>query len=83
VGAERGDNGTMAGTITVHLDDEAERALDVLTRDGSSRSAAVRRAILEAAARHHQAIEARRAVLRIDLGTPDGVNVAEELARER
>jgi Arc/MetJ-type ribon-helix-helix transcriptional regulator len=72
----------MAGTITVHLDDEAERALDVLTRDGNSRSAAVRQAILEAA-RHHQATERRRAALRMDLGPPDGVNVAEKLARER
>ncbi len=29
------------------------------------------------------AAEMRRAVLRMDLGEPDGVNVAEELARDR
>ena len=73
----------MADTITVRTDDETEHALDVLTRDGSSRSAVIRRAVLEAARRRERAAEMRRAVLRMDLGEPDGINVAEELARDR
>jgi hypothetical protein len=55
----------------------------VLTCDGSSRSAAIRQAVLEAASRRERAAEMRRAVLRMDLGQPDGVNVAEVLARDR
>ena len=59
------------------------RLLGVLTHDGSSRSAAIPQAVLEAARRRERAVEMRRAVLRMDLGQPDGVNVAEELARDR
>ena len=55
----------------------------MLTRDGSSRSAAIRQAVLEAARRRERAAEMRRAVLHMDLGQPDGVNVAEELAGDR
>jgi predicted transcriptional regulator len=73
----------MADTITIRTDDETEHALDVLTHDGISRSAAIRQAVLEAAGRRERAAEMRRAVLHIDLGQPDGVNVAEELARDR
>ena len=73
----------MADTITIRTDDETEHALDVLTRDGTSRSAAIRQAVLEAARRRERAAEMRRAVLRMDLGQPDGVNVARELARDR
>jgi hypothetical protein len=73
----------MADTITIRTDDETEHALDVLTYDGSSRSAAIRQAVLEAADRRERAAEMRRNVLRMDLGGPDGVNVAEELARDR
>ena len=73
----------MAGTITIRTDDETEHALEVLTHDGSSRSAAIRQAVLEAAHRRERAAEMRRNVLRMDLGTPDGVNVAEELAQDR
>jgi Arc/MetJ-type ribon-helix-helix transcriptional regulator len=73
----------MADTITVRTDEETEHALDVLTHDGSSRSAAIRQAVLDAARRRERAAEMRRAVLRMDLGEPDGVNVAEELARDR
>jgi len=73
----------MADTITIRTDEETEYALDVLTRDGSSRSAAIRQAVLEAARRQERAAEMRRAVLQMDLGQPDGVNVAEELARDR
>ena len=75
--------GDMADTITIRTDEETEYALDVLTLDGSSRSAAIRQAVLEAASRRERAAEMRRAVLRMDLGPPDGVNVAEELARDR
>jgi predicted transcriptional regulator len=73
----------MADTITIRTDDETEHALEVLTQDGSSRSAAIRQAVLEAASRRERAAEIRREVLRMDLGKPDGVNVAEELARDR
>jgi Arc/MetJ-type ribon-helix-helix transcriptional regulator len=73
----------MADTITVRTDTETEHALDVLTQDGSSRSAAIRRAVLEAAERRERAAEMRRAVLRMDIGQPDGVNVAEGLASAR
>ncbi len=73
----------MADTITVRTDAETEHALDVLTHDGSTRSAAIRRAVLEAAERRERAAEMRRAVLRMDIGQPDGVNVAEELASAR
>jgi Arc/MetJ-type ribon-helix-helix transcriptional regulator len=73
----------MADTITIRTDEETEHALDVLTYDGSSRSAAIRQAVLEAARRRERAAEMRRAVLQMDLGQPDGVNVADELARDR
>ena len=73
----------MADTITFRTDEETEHALDVLTHDGSSRSAAIRQAVLDAARRRERAAEMRRAVLHMDLGEPDGANVAEELARDR
>jgi predicted transcriptional regulator len=73
----------MADTITIRTDVETEHALDVLTHDGRSRSAAIRQAVLEAASRRERAAEMRRRVLQMDLGKPDGVNVAEELARDR
>lgn len=73
----------MPDTITIRTDEETEHALDVLTREGASRSAAIRQAILEAASRRERAAQMRRDVLRMDLGQPDGINVAEELARDR
>ena len=73
----------MADTITIRTDEETEHALDVLTREGTSRSAAVRQALIEAASRRERAAQMRREVLRMDLGQPDDVNVAEELARDR
>ena len=72
----------MTDTITIRTDEETEHALDVLTHDGSSRSAAIRQAVLEAAHRE-RAAQMRRALLRMDLGQPDDVNVAAELARDR
>jgi hypothetical protein len=73
----------MADTITIRTDDETEYALQVLTHDGLSRSAAIRQAVLEAASRRERAARMRREVLRMDLGETDGVNVAEEMARDR
>jgi hypothetical protein len=73
----------MAGTITIRTDDETEHALQVLTHDGLSRSAAIRQAVLEAASRRERGARMRQEVLRMDLGEPDGVNVAEEMARDR
>jgi predicted transcriptional regulator len=73
----------MADTITIRTDDETDRALDVLTHGGISRSAAIRQAVLEAADRRERAAQMRREALRMDLGEPDGVNVAEELALDR
>jgi hypothetical protein len=75
--------GGMAATITICTDDAAEHALDVLTQDGSSRSAAIRQAVLEAASRRERAAEMRRDVLRMNPGQPDGINMAEELAHDR
>ncbi len=73
----------MAETITIRTDEETERALDVLTDGGITRSAAIRQAVLEAARRRQRATQMRREVLRMDLGQPDGVDVAAELARDR
>jgi predicted transcriptional regulator len=73
----------MADTITVRTDDETEHALDVLTQGGISRSVAIRQAVLEAASRRERAARMRREILRMELGEPDGINVADELARDR
>lgn len=73
----------MTETITIRTDVATEHALDVLTHDGTSRSAAIRQAVLESAARRERAAQMRRAVLRMNLGDPDGVNVADELSRAR
>jgi hypothetical protein len=73
----------VAETITIRTDAATEHALDVLTSDGTSRSAAIRRAVLESAIRRERAAQLRREVLRIPLGEPDGVTVADELARDR
>jgi predicted transcriptional regulator len=73
----------MAETITIRSDRETEHALDVLTEGGVSRSAAIRQAVIEAAERRERAAEMRRAVLHMDIGQPDGVDVAAELSRDR
>jgi hypothetical protein len=75
--------GCMTETITVRTDAATEHALEILTHDGISRSAAVRQAVLEAAARRERAADMRRAILRVPLGEPDGINVADELSRSR
>ena len=73
----------MTETITIRTDDDTEHALDVLTHDGVSRSAAIRQAVLEAAARRERAAEMRHAILQMPLGEPDGINVADELSHAR
>jgi hypothetical protein len=75
--------GGVAETITIRTDAATEHALDVLTSDGTSRSAAIRRAVLESAMRRERAAQLRREALRMPLGEPDGVSVADELARDR
>ena len=73
----------MAETITIRTDEETEHALDVLTGEGMSRSAAVRQAVIQAAERREHAAQLRRAVLAMDIGEPDGTDVAAELASDR
>lgn len=73
----------MAETITIRTDEETEHALDILTHEGISRSAAVRQAVIQAAERRERAAQLRRAVLTMDIGEPDGINVGAELARDR
>jgi predicted transcriptional regulator len=73
----------MAETITIRTDEETERALDILTSEGISRSAAIRQAVIQAAERRERAALLRRAVLAMDIGEPDDVDVAAELARDR
>lgn len=73
----------MTATITIRSDIETEHALDALTKSGVSRSAAIRQAVLETAARRERATQLRQAVLDMHLGEPDGVNIADELSRAR
>lgn len=73
----------MADTITIRTDEETEHALDVLTHGGVSRSAAIRQAVLETASRRERAAQMRREILKMDIGQPDGISVADELARDR
>jgi len=73
----------MAETITIRTDEETEHALDVLTGEGMSRSAAIRQAVIQAAERRERAAQLRRAVLAMDIGEPDGIDIAAELARDR
>jgi len=73
----------MADTITIRPDAETSHALDVLTQDGASRSAVIRQAIIEAGLRAERAAAMKRAILRMDLGEPDGVDVGRLLAAGR
>lgn len=67
-------------TLTIRTDPEVERALDALTREGQSRSQAVRAAILEAERAHRRArLRAEAEQLRND---PDDVAASRELAAE-
>ncbi len=57
----------MAETITFRPDDDALRALAVLTQDGTPVSAAVRRALIDAArARAGEHVQAEAAALALD-----------------
>lgn len=57
----------MAETITFRPDEDARRALSVLTRDGTPVSAAVRGALIDAArARAHQRLQAEATELAND-----------------
>jgi Arc/MetJ-type ribon-helix-helix transcriptional regulator len=73
----------MADTVTIRTDTDTEHALDVLTRDGTNRSEAIRQAILEAAVRRERLAEMKRAFLRQPMAAPDGINLADDIARER
>ena len=75
--------GGMADTVTIRTDADTEHALNVLTRDGTNRSEAIRRALLEAAVRRERLAEMKRAFLRHPMPAPDGTNLADDIARER
>jgi Arc/MetJ-type ribon-helix-helix transcriptional regulator len=67
-------------TLTIRTDPEVERALDVLTSEGKSRSEAVRAAILEAERSHRRArLRAEAEALRDD---PEDVAASQALAAE-
>lgn len=67
-------------TLTIRTDPEVERALELLTREGQSRSEAARSAILEAERTHRRArLRAEAEALRND---PDDVAASRELAAE-
>lgn len=68
------------GSLTIRTDAEVENALVALTSEGSSRSEAVRLAILEAERSHRRArLRAEAESLRDD---PDDAAAARELAAE-
>jgi Arc/MetJ-type ribon-helix-helix transcriptional regulator len=68
------------GTLTIRTDPEVERALESLTRDGQSRSEAVRAAILVAGREKRRArMRAEAEALRND---PDDVAASRRLAEE-
>lgn len=58
----------MASAVSVRLDDEVQRALNTLEAAGLTRSEAIRKAILDAAAalRRNEALRAEVAVLEAD-----------------
>lgn len=70
----------LMNTLTIRTDPEVERALESLTREGQSRSEAVRVAILEAERAHRRArLRAEAEELRNDR---DDVAASRELAAE-
>ena len=58
----------MAQAVSVRLDDEVQRALRTLEASGLSRSEAIRKSILDAAAalHHNEALRAEVAALELD-----------------
>ena len=69
--------------MTIRTDADTEHALDILTSDGSSRSAVSggrcwkRRPVVSGRPR------CAAPYCRMDLGEPDGVDIADELSRSR
>jgi hypothetical protein len=60
-------DGVMAHTITFRPDEDARRALSILTEDGTPVSVAVRRALIDAAhTRAHQRLRAEAKALAAD-----------------
>ena len=68
----------MERAISVRLDEGAQRALRVLTRDGRSRSDAIRAALIAAARRAEPSVREEAAVLAADDG--DRAEMAEVAA---
>lgn len=67
-------------TLTIRADPDVERALELLTREGQSRSEAARAAILETEQAHRRArLRAEAESLRND---PEDVAASRELAAE-
>lgn len=73
----------MLDAVNIRVDAEISHALAVLTRGGATRSAEIRRAIIEAGMRAESAAAAKRAILRDDLGEADGLDVGQLLAARR
>jgi hypothetical protein len=72
----------MADTVTIRSDADTEHALDILTRDGTNRSEAIRQAVLEAAVRRERLVEMKRAFLRHPMPAPNGANLADDIASD-
>jgi len=72
-----------AETITIRMNPALEHALEILTADGTNRSAAITAAVVEAAERRERVVAMRRAVLRLPLVPNSGVSIADEIIRER
>ena len=68
----------MERAISVRLDEDAQRALRVLTRDGRSRSDAIRAALIAAARRAEPSVREEAAALAADDG--DRAEMAEVAA---
>ena len=72
-----------AETITIRTNPALDHALEILTADGTNRSAAITTAVVEAAQRRERAAAMRRAVLQMPLVPNVGVSIADEIIQER
>lgn len=72
-----------AETITIRTNPALDHALEILTADGTNRSAAITAAVVEVAQRRERAAAMRRAVLQMPLAPNVGVSIADEIIRER
>ncbi|MFL6111251.1 MAG: hypothetical protein ACJ786_07855 [Catenulispora sp.] len=72
-----------AETITIRTNPALDHALEILTADGTNRSAAITAAVVEAAQRRERAAAMRRAVLQMPRVPNTGVSMADEIIRER